>query len=220
MCRLAYLPRPFTGFSAWFRQLEDSCGGDGTGLAIGTKAIKSVHLTAEASALEAARILMTAKKGKKRQLPILWHTRRTSIGGTVDQLCHPFACDGGWLVHNGHWASMAAKASRKESDTLLFSRIVDEQGFAGACLDACPPGVWLHMTHDGRLAIWKNGGQLWRRDDGVIGSEPWGIGMRWERVPDGLHEHGEDGMGDPSVTPNDLFSEFCKNGLAIGCKMD
>lgn len=205
MCRLAYLPKTFNDMDLWFSQMQDSCGGDGTGIAIGKHARKGVKLDSDGSCQEIWRHHRAASKGRRKKLPVLWHTRRTSSGGDHDDLCHPFPCDGGWLVHNGHFHAFAMEAQKLHSDdspmsdTRLFSLTVDRHGFTQAVLDIQPPGVWMHMLHDGSLAVWKRGGSLaWRPSDGVLGSEPWQEG-RWVAVADGFHDYGHDRFHQPTL---------------------
>ncbi|MDE2104739.1 MAG: hypothetical protein KGL39_46310, partial [Patescibacteria group bacterium] len=144
MCRLAYIRRPFDGMQEWLEQLERSCGGDGNGVAVGNGLVKGVSLTVQQTVIEIER----HAKRNHGWAHSLWHTRKTSSGGDCDQLCHPFACDNGWLAHNGHWHQMAMEAKKFRgnwSDTRMFSLLVDRTGFADAITKYEPPGVWLHM---------------------------------------------------------------------------
>ena len=165
MCRLVYIPRPFDGLHDWLLDLEASCGGHGTGVAVGDRVIKGREVSAAYSYHEIVDNHNTAVRNHRKRLPYLWHTRYTSSGGHHDSLCHPFKCAGGWLVHNGHWSALDAKAKAYDgpmSDTRLFSLMVNgsKDGFVGLTRDLNPPGVWLHMLHDGRLAIHKGSGSL------------------------------------------------------------
>lgn len=195
MCRLAYIPKPFDGMRGWLEQMERSAGGHGGGVAANKWLLKGVQVDARSTAREMLRVHNLMSKQKRRLPPFLWHTRRTSSGGHHDDLCHPFACAGGHLAHNGHWQAMHVQAQKIEgvpmSDTRLFSFVVDKGGFIDAVLDAHPPGVWLHMR-DGQLAAWKSGGSLvYCPDTRVWGSEPAAQG-RWYDVADGVYDYGEE----------------------------
>lgn len=193
MCRLAYIPRPFDGMADWLAEMERSNGGHGTGLAIGLRLVKAVKHDAEWAAAEIERNHRAAKKAHRRSAPALWHTRYTSSGSTVDVLCHPFACGGGFLAHNGHWHYMHTFAAKYKdySDTRMFSTVVDKLGFAKAVHGYSPPGVWLHMLEDGRLAVWKQGGSLWYNPYlCVLGSQPPIFGDdNWFKVEDGFYPY-------------------------------
>lgn len=195
MCRLAYIPKPFPGMADWLAEMEKSKGGDGTGLAIGSRLVKAVKHDAKWAAFEISRHAWAAKKAHCKMTPALWHTRWTSSGQTTDVLCHPFACGGGFLAHNGHWAYMHEHASRytNYSDTRMFAETVVERiGFEKGVKAYNPPGVWLHMlSGDGRLAVWKLGGSLWYNPQlGVLGSQPPIFGDdRWHRVDDGWYSY-------------------------------
>ena len=191
MCRVAYVKRPFADMERWFHQLECSAGGDGNGVAVGPHHDKGVDLSVEQTVGFVEHYAARRREQKKAPLPALWHTRRTSSGDSCDDLCHPFPCDGGWLVHNGHWGwahQEAAKVqARPMSDTRLFSLIVDNNGFESAVKKFEPPGVWLHMTRDGSLRVWKRRGDLcYSLGVGALGSEPAAVG-KWQDVADGLH---------------------------------
>lgn len=189
MCRLAYFGRHFDALPAWLLQLEKSFGGDGTGFATQGVMFKAVDMTAEQS----------YDKIKTVKAPVLWHTRKCSSGRKVDELCHPFPCDGGFLVHNGHWyeGDMAARAmsdigeiTDELSDTAFFARLVDSLGFASAVIKYKPSGVWLHMNHRGRLALYKNGGSLhYCPKLQAWGSEPAPQGKWWE-ISNGYLDYG------------------------------
>lgn len=197
MCRLAYVSKPFKGMRRWLADLEKSAGGDGTGFVSGGKVTKSVAMSAKQS-FELI-----------EKWPCLWHTRRVSSGPKVDELCHPFPCDDGWLVHNGHWHSGHVAAKGLEdildmaplSDSAYFAILVDKLGFADACKRYGPNGVWLHMDrHSKSLAVWKNGGSLWYSPKlGAWGSEPAGDG--WHKVEDGWYNYGEEPEAKPEPPP-------------------
>lgn len=196
MCRLAYIPKPFDGMKDWLEQMERSAGGHGGGVAAGKWLLKGIQVDARTTAREMLLVHLAAKKGKRKLPPLLWHTRLTSSGGHHNDLCHPFACDDGHLVHNGHWQAMHEQARKVQgtpmSDTRLFSFVVDKNGFINAVLDNDPPGVWMHMDHDGQLAVWKRGGSLvYCPDMGVWGSEPANVG-KWYNVSDGVYDYGEE----------------------------
>jgi hypothetical protein len=191
MCRLAYITRPFDGLTDWLRQLEKSCGGDGNGAAVGKAHVKGVKLSVEHT-VGFWHDMRKAHQSKKLAMPpMLWHTRRTSSGGDCDELCHPFECDGGWLVHNGHWQMAHERANRLTmkqpmSDTRFFSMVVDELGFEKAVEEFTPPGVWLHMLRNGQLSVFKGSGQLvYSPDLDAWGSEPASVG-EWFTVDSGL----------------------------------
>lgn len=193
MCRLAYIPHVFDGVDEWLSKLEQSAGGDGMGIAVGRKSLKAVQMTVE-EAVAAMHNLQPQRRGKHDPLPSLWHTRRTSSGGDSDELCHPFRCDGGWLVHNGHWHAMHLQAQQRGqlmSDSRLFSGVVHDMGFEAAVKEMTPPGVWLHMKRGGELAAWKSGGSLvYCPKLGAYGSEP-ADGFKWHDVADGFTNYGE-----------------------------
>jgi hypothetical protein len=211
MCRLAYIKRPFQGMTEWLRKLEQSAGGDGNGIAVGDRCIKGVKISVEETvqALHDMQPRKTkkTKRGKKIVLPALWHTRRTSSGGDHDALCHPHPCDGGWLVHNGHWQWAHEEALKVDnfgpmSDTRLFATVVDRDGFEVAVKEHQPPGVWLHMQYDGKLAVWLGSGDLWYCPAlGAWGSEPAAVGGRWTRLARGWR-----GYGDKPKKRDEAFS--------------
>lgn len=206
MCRLAYIPEPFHGLEAWLNQLVASAGGDGCGVAVGKRVLKGVKVSV-AQTVAAMHNLQPGRKGDRKPLPSLWHTRRTSSGGDSDVLCHPFACDGGWLAHNGHWHAMHLEAQKRVgpmSDSRLFAAVVHDRGFEAAVTELTPPGVWLHMRKSGRLAVWKSGGSLYYCPDlGAYGSEP-SKGFTWYSVADGFTDYGDDPVRvrEPRVLPN------------------
>lgn len=211
MCRLAYFKRPFAGLRNWLEQLEASCGGDGNGVAVGGGLVKGVHLTVAQTVAEIER----HARANRGWAPALWHTRRTSVGGNKDVLCHPFACDDGWLVHNGHWHEMAQEARRFGdgwSDTRMFSVLVERDGFADAVAEHEPPGVWLHMRRDGKLAVWKGSGSLWHAADvGAWGSEPCAGYGDWAEVARGWCGYG---CKPETVARGDWYEVFC-DGVRI-----
>jgi len=197
MCRLAYISKAFIGMQAWLNLMERSNGGDGSGVAIGDRVLKGYRMPATATGYEVTKRHTDARCRKKKIQPALWHTRLASSGDLCDDLCHPFPCADGWLVHNGHWHKMheearkAATSHRPMSDTSLFSEIVDGVGFSTAVLEMQPPGVWLHMLHDGRLSVWKRGGSLhFNPATGSWGSEAWC--ERWYEVKDGFYDYGDE----------------------------
>ena len=189
MCRLAYIPKLFKSLPQWLRQLEESFGGDGNGIAMGGELFKGLGMTVEAC----------VNLMRFGPLPALWHTRKVSSGHKNDRLCHPFPCDGGWLAHNGHWQAghIAAMTHRDInggpvlSDTAFFALLVDRMGFETACDKYNPTGVWLFMEESGLLSVHKNGGSLhFCRKLGAWGSEPARQG-KWIEVPDGWYGPGE-----------------------------
>ena len=202
MCRLAYIPRPFDGMVDWLQRLERSCGGHGSGVAIGRTVEKGVDLGALDTAKAYWRAAARAATKKKRIMPALWHTRLASSGARCDDLCHPFECDGGWLVHNGHWGLMHAEAQKIDggddsdlmpmSDSRLFSAIVDQRGFRESIERYHPPGVWLHMLYSGELAVWKGSGDLaYNRKTGAWGSKPYEDKWNWVDVERGFYDRGQ-----------------------------
>ncbi len=198
MCRLAFVTRPFDGLTAWLRQLERSAGGHGNGAAVGGRHCKGTRLSVHHTVGFWHDLRRTAKAKHKVRPPMLWHTRRTSSGATLDELCHPFPCAGGWLAHNGHWPlaherGLAMQAEHGPmSDTRFFSMVVGEMGFERAVDRFTPPGVWLHMLRCGRLAVYKGSGSLcWSPDLDAWGSEPADVGEWWQLDSGLLWGYGE-----------------------------
>jgi len=198
MCRLAYIKRPFDGMAAWLASLESSMGGNGNGVAVADRCVKGVSISVKRT----VHAMDDLQRGR-RHTPVLWHTRRTSSGNTHDDLCHPFPCDGGWLAHNGHWQWAHAEALKVNgfgpmSDTRLFSMVVDRDSFESAVARLAPPGVWLHMRHDGKLAVWLGSGDLWYCSKlGAWGSEPAKVGS-WFEVQSGWYGYGETPKRQPT----------------------
>ena len=190
MCRLAFITKRFKGFHEWLAMLEASQGGHGNGVAVGRESLKGVDVTVDA----------TVDFIRSCNRNVLWHTRRISSGHKCDELCHPFPCDGGWLVHNGHWSEgddiadtirILKPDDGAMSDTKLFALLVDKLGFERAVKRYEPSGVWLHMTHKGKLRVWKNWGSLhYSPDLNAYGSEPAEHGY-WFEVADGFYRPGE-----------------------------
>ncbi len=209
MCRLAFIERPFKGLETWLKQLERSAGGNGNGVAVGRQVLKGIKLSVVAT-VAAMHNLQPPRRGRKRPLPALWHTRRTSSGNSVDQLCHPHRCAGGWLAHNGHWSIAHTEAMKLTgrgpmSDTRFFSLLVQHRGFLKAAREFRPPGVWLHMRDNGSLAAWKSGGSLWHCPElGAWGSEPATMGA-WHRVADGEYGYGDAPAREPNECVDDLW---------------
>jgi hypothetical protein len=196
MCRLAYIKRPFRGMAEWLKSLEASCGGDGNGIAVGDRAVKGVKISVDETVQALHDLQPKRRRGKRKQRPALWHTRRTSSGGSSDDLCHPFPCDDGWLCHNGHWqwaheAAIKINGFGAMSDTRLFSMVIDRDGFEKATTEHTPPGVWMHMRYDGKLAIWYGSGDLvYCPRLEAWGSEPAEVGGEWYSVEKGWYGYG------------------------------
>ena len=218
MCRLAYVPPAAASainLRLWFLQLEASCGGHGNGVAIASKCRKGVALTTE----------MCATFIETHKLPALFHTRRASAGGKTGQLCHPFACRGGWLCHNGHWYGGAQIAQALDdtgrtdtlwSDTRVGSALVDKLGFYQAMTKYNPPGVWLWLAPRGKVKVWKSGGELWYCQSlKAYGSEPpHESAYTWRPVADGYYS----GKREPSYdAPKDDGVESWWRG--VGAKI-
>lgn len=189
MCRLAFVTRRFKTLPQWLEQLERSNGGHGNGVVTADGEVyKGVDLRVEDT--------LCVLRGTRA--PALWHSRRVSSGPKCDELCHPFDCAGGWLVHNGHWSwgDFAAEIFQDllggghVSDTRLFSKLVDKMGFAKATAKYKPSGVWLWMNGKGKLSAYKNGGSLYYSANlQCWGSEPAPQG-HWFQVKDGLYPAG------------------------------
>ncbi len=188
MCRLAYVTKRFKGMRQWFAEMETSKGGHGNGVAIADEIWKGVNLSVDDT--------VTILQGSGR--PALWHTRWCSSGDKCNELCHPFHCGKGWLVHNGHWMQGDWSASvltdldtckgDPVSDTKVFAMLATKLGFIPACERYQPAGVWLRMDYKGRLTVYKHGGSLYYSTDlRCWGSEPYKHNGNWYSVADGLY---------------------------------
>jgi hypothetical protein len=129
-----------------FTVLTELAGGEGQGLSfLNTRdTIKGIDLKFPDLAADAA-------LGDE---PILYHTRRSSVGAPVDQLCQPFTIHPYIVAHNGHWnfwlsgLEALLRANKLKfvpyhmSDSLVGSLIVRSWG-PGTLYQYEAEGVWL-----------------------------------------------------------------------------
>lgn len=188
MCRLLYLPAgirpPFPKLVTALCQLVKSFGGDGNGLAT-TSGLFSKGL--RLSAWSAAEMLHHDKPHDA-----IFHTRKTSMGLTVDQLCHPFLTRrGGFLAHNGHWSEASVAQSvlgSRYSDTRVAAHYISLYGW-DRFVDNCDSGVWLYLKGDG-LRVHYASGQLKVHESGILASEACLPG-EWYDAKYGTYKPGE-----------------------------
>jgi len=153
MCRLFYDPSPQTrGVNLIEEQLaalEESFGGDGNGMVLlgsGRRPIKGVKVRPRELAEAAVDF-----KG-----PVMFHTRKASMGGVVDELCQPFYIPHNTVIaHNGHWGEWGValdtllKAGKihfipnRLSDSLVGALLARSYGL-GAISNYIDEGVWLY----------------------------------------------------------------------------
>lgn len=213
MCRLAYITKRFQGLEPWLEKMDKSCGGDGIGLVTAGRCRKGLGVT----------VSYSHDLIRKSRKPALWHTRRVSCGRKSSKLCHPFACAGGWLVHNGHWLDGAISArilgdlwQGNLSDTALFARLVNQFGFEKSTERYTPSGVWLWMDSKHQLSVYKNSGSLcYSKDLGAWGSESADEG-NWISVASGFYGpkdnvKKEEPIVERIITHNPLDRSFERN---------
>lgn len=136
MCRLAFFPSgtrlKLEKLTNFLKALEKSFGGDGNGFAAisptgGLTINKAVGLECDDMAKEMFDLL-------NLDWSVYFHTRKTSIGFTTDEQCHPFRIKGpawqGSLCHNGTWrdGEILAKYWGVGSDTAAFAQLIGDIG--------------------------------------------------------------------------------------------
>jgi hypothetical protein len=193
MCRLARITSSWPGLLDYLRQLQRSCGGDGNGLAYQHLFLKGLKLSNK----RIAELIQEKPEGA----PALYHTRMASVGDRCSNLCHPFHCHKGWLVHNGTWCEGAKHArlltkqtGQQFSDTAVMAMLIETTSFACAMKKYDPWGVWLWQSYDGELFVHKHWGSLcYSPSLDAWGSEaPIGPdGLDWYDVKDGDYLPGE-----------------------------
>lgn len=136
MCRLAFFPSGTrldkSVLTDFLKGLEKSFGGDGNGFAAISP---SQTLTLrKAVGLDCEDISNEIYDLMNLDWAVYFHTRKTSIGYTTDEQCHPFAIKGphwiGTLCHNGTWSKGETLARYFDvgSDTAAFAKLIGELG--------------------------------------------------------------------------------------------
>lgn len=153
MCRLAFFPAgtkiELPTLKTFLSKLENSMGGDGNGYAAisptgGVIINKAVKFDIDPMAEEIHGIM-------ENGWHIYFHTRKTSIGSTTDNQCHPFRVKGpawdGTLCHNGTWSDggILARYFGCGSDTAAFAQLIGELGLEEIEKRGLMPksGIWL-----------------------------------------------------------------------------
>lgn len=155
MCRLFFDPTPqVTGavlLEKQFTRLEEAFGGDGNGLAL---------IGSDKPLIKGVKMRPSTLAGAAEEFagPVMFHTRKASIGGVHDSLCQPFYIPHNTIVaHNGHWghfeqgldlllrARIMKYIPMHLSDSLVGALLARSFG-PGALINYVGEGVWLHAN--------------------------------------------------------------------------
>ena len=173
MCRIAVIPNPRgqPELAEMLEALQASNGGDGNGVALipEMRVIKGVEL----STANIAKIVAD------RSDPVIFHTRRASVGAVCNHLCQPFKAGDIVLAHNGTstgWREIALalfesgeRITPPLSDSLTMAHAVRRWGRSALWLAG--GGTWVVGTKDKIILVSHDGNFEIADDHSLFASE-------------------------------------------------